>query len=488
MSSVLIEVSSLPQLINVRSILAEGLIPEKRKVLLLSDNTKYPEAWSALHEGIREKPELVEGFDKVVNYNELIYPYHPAQLSYSKANSDYYIFLKKMIGEEHFTRLLVESIQVNPALFLCQIYSEAAIDVFADGLMVYSPTRDDLPENVLTRINRLYYVDYLDGIKPYLLMEANPEYIAIPRENLLKNYKLVGKPVKKDKKIILIIGQYLTDLGIVTRNEEYKLYLDILKREYEQFGDEYRYIFRPHPAASPAYADTLVEFAAENIINLEIDNNICPVECLYNAQNTFRVTGIFSTTLFSMTYLYDCHAQSFFADEIYRRLTPLANSNHVPAMLCYICFDINLKEQKFARQDIAFALLLYSCATHPERFREIYFALSPELLINKLENYQELLKYDFISIPLKKITEDYKKENSGKEKSLSGREQKEVFDDLRQKAEEAIKQRDYLTARQYFMQALAIFPRNTKCVKRLNAITSPSLIRPFMLLISNRYR
>lgn len=47
---------------------------------------------------------------------------------------------------------MVESIHVNPAQALCRIFGDARIDVYADGLMSYGPTRTALPEMVASRM------------------------------------------------------------------------------------------------------------------------------------------------------------------------------------------------------------------------------------------------------------------------------------------------------------------------------------------------
>lgn len=58
---------------------------------------------------------------------------------------------------------------MNPAQALCRIFGDARIDVYADGLMSYGPTRTTLPGMVAGRIERLLHLDLVPGVTPLLL-------------------------------------------------------------------------------------------------------------------------------------------------------------------------------------------------------------------------------------------------------------------------------------------------------------------------------
>ncbi|CAM5413182.1 polysialyltransferase family glycosyltransferase [Streptomyces violaceorubidus] len=78
--------------------------------------------------------------------------------------------------------LAVESIQVNPALGVTQIFTDAPVTVYADGLMSYGPTRNKLDPLVGTRVERLLHLDLVPGLEPLLLTEFGvaPEVVATP--------------------------------------------------------------------------------------------------------------------------------------------------------------------------------------------------------------------------------------------------------------------------------------------------------------------
>ena len=50
--------------------------------------------------------------------------------------------------------LAVESIQVTPALAIAQLFPDAKLDVYADGLMCYGPTRNKIDPLVGERVAR----------------------------------------------------------------------------------------------------------------------------------------------------------------------------------------------------------------------------------------------------------------------------------------------------------------------------------------------
>ena len=89
------------------------------------------------------------------------------------------------LGDDR-VELTVESIQVNPSLALAQIFTGAPIDVYADGLMSYGPTRSKLDPLIGTRIGRLLHLDLVPGLKPLLLTEFDVPPELVPTETFVK--------------------------------------------------------------------------------------------------------------------------------------------------------------------------------------------------------------------------------------------------------------------------------------------------------------
>jgi hypothetical protein len=122
--------------------------------------------------GVRD---LMSRFDAVYDYNASIEPNHPS--IWRPRPEDLPLWERSFrqlwkLGADDL-HLVVESIQVNPAQALCRIFGDARIDVYADGLVSYGPTRTTLPGMVTGRIERLLHLDLVRGVTPLLLSEQH---------------------------------------------------------------------------------------------------------------------------------------------------------------------------------------------------------------------------------------------------------------------------------------------------------------------------
>ena len=101
-----------------------------------------------------------------MSWNEAIRPFHPG--GWTPRPDDVplwerYLRLLWGLGDDR-VELVVESIQVTPALAVAQIFTGAPVDVYADGLMSYGPTRNKLDPLVGTRVERLLHLDLVPGL------------------------------------------------------------------------------------------------------------------------------------------------------------------------------------------------------------------------------------------------------------------------------------------------------------------------------------
>lgn len=490
MYDLLVEASTISQLFTINTILESNLIKFEKAILLLSDNTNRPEAWSNIKNGLRTFNELASKFDKICILNDIIYPFHPSTLDFSKENQNSILRLKDLIGASYVESLLLESIHVSPGLFLASIYENAAINVYADGLMVYSPTRFDLPGNILKRIKKVFFFDYIPSLKPFLLVEAEPEYHKLSKEIYKKIINSYSNIREENKKNIVITGQYLSILGIFTYEEERLLYREILKSEYERYGEDYNYIFRNHPSCTISYERYLKDYAEKNGIPLKFDNSLIPMECLYSDKNTIKNSGLFSTSLFTLNFLYNINTESYFCDEVYDKLKPFENSNRIPIIISYLMFDKNIKE--LLDYDTFFYILYLNClASHYNRFKNVINFVDDVKLLHIFKNviYKSCDKSNnlnqFIGLPLIIIEKHISLKNENKLKSDQGNKS---FLSFRKEAEKAIEEKNYNLAKEYFIKALAIRPGNTNCLKRLAAISCNYKWRWLALKLTNKYK
>ncbi len=99
------------------------------------------------------------------SWNETISPFHPG--GWAPRLDDVPMWERHLrllwdLGDDP-VELAVESIQVNPALGVTQIFTGAPVTVYADGLMSYGPTRNKIDPLVGTRVDRLLHLDLVPG-------------------------------------------------------------------------------------------------------------------------------------------------------------------------------------------------------------------------------------------------------------------------------------------------------------------------------------
>jgi len=206
--------------------------PAERRILVLTCNTEMPEASTPLLQ-IHGVSELCARFDQVYDYNEAIEPLHPA--GWQPRSSELPLWERSFrrlwsLGDDQL-QLVVESIQVNPAQALCKILGDARIDVYADGLMSYGPTRSAVPDNIGCRIERLLHLDLVPGLRPMLLSEWAVPSVIISSMSLRSVVKSMisggtGEELTRagePHRAALVVGQYLAAGMLLTEQEEIEL-------------------------------------------------------------------------------------------------------------------------------------------------------------------------------------------------------------------------------------------------------------------------
>ncbi|MHC0431170.1 polysialyltransferase family glycosyltransferase [Streptomyces sp. O3] len=321
--------------------------PPVRRVLLLSNNSATPELASPLDE-LPGFASLRGRFDEVISWNETIAPLHPS--GWSPRADDAPLWERQLrnswrLGDAP-VRVTVESIQVNPALALARIFTDAPIDVYADGLMSYGPTRKKLDPLVGTRVRRLLHLDLVPGLAPLLLTEFDVPAEIVPTRTFTKVLAELadasgtadtadasdaqGAP-STPRAPALLLGQYLAALGILTDDEEEELHLRML-RGAVRLGHRH-IVFKPHPTAPARFSDALEKEAA--LLGAELTSLDTPVlaETLYTRLRPALVVGCFSTALLTAASCYGLPVARVGTELLLDRLTPYQNSNRVPVTI-----------------------------------------------------------------------------------------------------------------------------------------------------------
>jgi hypothetical protein len=234
--------------------------------------------------------------------------------------------------------LVVESIQVAPALSLVQLFPSAPIEVYADGLMSYGPTRDKLEPLISTRIGRLLHLDLVDGLQPLLLSEYGVRGEVVPTEAFTK---VLGELAEHDdpadaltnlpEGAALLLGQYLSALDILTIKEEEALHVRMLQGAVA-LGHQ-RVIFKPHPTAPAHWSQLLEQEAVKLGAEFTVLDSPVLAEVLYQRIRPALVVGCFSTALLTASAFYGIQVARTGTELLLERLSPYQNSNRVPVTI-----------------------------------------------------------------------------------------------------------------------------------------------------------
>ncbi|MCH0563894.1 MULTISPECIES: alpha-2,8-polysialyltransferase family protein [unclassified Streptomyces] len=314
---------------------SDRFAPADRRLLLVCNNGTAPEL-SPAFDASPAFDHLRDRFDGVLSWNEAIAPFHPSGWSPRPDDQilwERYLRMLWDLGEDRI-ELAVESIQVNPALAICQVFGGTPVDVYADGLMSYGPTRFKIDPLVGTRVRRVLHLDLVPGLKPLLLTEFGVEPEIVPTDAFLKVLDELGDsgdalPVVEEP--ALLLGQYLSALDILTGDEEEDLHVRML-RGAVRLGHT-RVVFKPHPSAPARWSRALEKEAEQLGAELTVLDTPVLAEVVYQRMRPALVVGCFSTALLTASALYGLPVARTGTGLLLERLTPYENSNRVPVTI-----------------------------------------------------------------------------------------------------------------------------------------------------------
>ncbi|MFD5098964.1 alpha-2,8-polysialyltransferase family protein [Streptomyces albidochromogenes] len=314
---------------------SDRFAPAARRLLLVSNNAMTPETTPSVDE-MPGFERLRSRFDGVLSWNEAVAPYHPG--AWSPRVDDIPLWERHLrllwgLGDDR-VELVVESIQVNPALALTQLFPDAPLEVYADGLMSYGPTRNKIEPLVGTRVRRLLHLDLVPGLTPLLLGEFDVPPELVPTEAFLK--VLAELSDAEDTLALpadsaLLLGQYLSALSILTAEEEEDLHVTMLRGAVAR--GHRRIVFKPHPTAPARWSRVLEREAVALGVELTVLDSPVLAEVLYQRFRPALVVGCFSTALLTASTFYAVPVARTGTDVLLERLSPYQNSNRVPVTI-----------------------------------------------------------------------------------------------------------------------------------------------------------
>ncbi|MEU6312938.1 polysialyltransferase family glycosyltransferase [Streptomyces sp. NPDC047014] len=310
--------------------------PAGRRILLTSNHAVTAEVTP----GITDMPgfaALRTRFDEVLDWNAVIAPQHPS--TWAPRAEDITLWERQLrslwgLGDDRI-ELVVESLQVPPAQSLCRVFPGAAVDVYADGLMSYGPTRFRLDPQLGMRVRRVLHLDLLPGLEPLLLSEFGARVEVVPAEDFLKVLAELPPPGAELDGVgdspALLLGQYLSALDLMTADEEEELHAAMVRGACALGHREL--VFKPHPNAPAAHSRRAVEEARRLGARLTVTSTPALAETLYARLRPALVAGCFSTGLLTAATLYGLPVARTGTEGVLARLTPYPNSNRVPLVL-----------------------------------------------------------------------------------------------------------------------------------------------------------
>lgn len=281
-------------------------------------------------------------FDRSEPLDELLGPLHPS--SWEPADADLPL-LERLLArawrlDPRELELFVQSPQVAPARTLMAVFPQARITIVGDGLMTYSPMRVRLPYTVTARIERVVYADVVPGVRPLVgspAAETVPvtpaSFAAVLKETavLTETDAGVAEIVGTEAATVLVLGQYLSALGLMTPAEEIDLQKRLIDRAVR--WSPQRIVFKPHPAAPPLLTAAVRARAATHGVDFVEYRGPLAAELLAERLDAVAVVAGFSTALPTARTLFGRSIGSAGLDTVMAALTPFENSNRIPATL-----------------------------------------------------------------------------------------------------------------------------------------------------------
>jgi len=284
---------------------------------------------------------LRDRFDRIEDLDALLGPLHPS--SWKPHASDLPLLRRLLIRawgvDPGDLELLVQSPQIAPARTLMLLFPHARLTIIGDGLMTYSPMRVRMPHTVTARIGRVVHADVVPGLTPLV---GAPTATPVPvspdlfRAVLAETAVAVDDTAELDSALdgestVLVLGQYLSALGLVSEGEEIALQKEMIDRAASRRPQHI--VFKPHPAAPPRLSDALRDRARVHGIDFREYRGALAAEMLAERIDATAVIAGFSTALPTVQALFGREIDAVGADTVLARLTPYENSNRVPATI-----------------------------------------------------------------------------------------------------------------------------------------------------------
>ncbi|GEP47478.1 hypothetical protein FVP74_01195 [Microbacterium saccharophilum] len=321
-----------------------GLFPEPSgdRILLAVNAAIVPETTTGIAES-RQLQGVLRRFDRVESLNALVAPTPPVQ--WQPAADDLPMLERLLrrawgIDDGSSLELFLQSPQVPPSRTLAAVFPGAPITIVGDGLMTYSPIRDRMPAAFADRVLGVAYADVVPGVEPLLFAETGAPRLPVPVDRFRSIVEEVAGAAEDPglddlaasaAPTVLILGQYLAHLGLVSADEEQALQAEMVDRALE--WSPRRIVFKPHPSAPPAITDAVARRARAHGLEVATYDGEVPAEIVAARLRTVGVVAGFSTALPTVRALFGTPIASAGTELLLRRLHPYENGNRIPVTI-----------------------------------------------------------------------------------------------------------------------------------------------------------
>ncbi len=284
---------------------------------------------------------LLSRFDHVESLGALVSPTLPVRW---EPDVDELAVLERLLRrawriDDGAVELFLQSPQVAPALTVLRLFPTAPATIIGDGLMTYAPLRRRLPHTLTVRVTAVVYADVVPQVTPLLLAGSARSTPLPPATFRAVVDEVAAHTADADLDVlatsamptVLILGQYLAALGLVSAAEEEAMQRQMVD-EALRFSPE-RVVFKPHPSAPPAIAAAVAERAGELGVACEVYTGAVPAEIVAARMHVTGVVAGFSTALPTLRALYGTPIAAVGTDVLLRRLDPFENSNRIPVTI-----------------------------------------------------------------------------------------------------------------------------------------------------------
>jgi hypothetical protein len=303
------------------------------RILLASNSAESPELTAPWHEAPMAAGVLSR-FDRVIFLNDDLRPYLPA--TWVPRDEDMPMLDRALRSHWALGNEPLELVAPSSSM-LARIFRSADITALSVGLTGYGPLRFKQPMHVIQRLGSLAYVDLLPGVTPVALPEDDIALAPVPADAFRHVVtELVAAaddgpgPLAdySDRPTALLLGQQLSALGAISREEELLLWLEMVDAAVRHGAQ--RVVFKPHPAAAPAMVEWLQLRAEATGVEFVALRTPYPAEMLASAGRFDSVVSTYSTGLVTLSGMYGLVPISVGTEMLMGRLSPFASDDRIP--------------------------------------------------------------------------------------------------------------------------------------------------------------